>query len=76
MAKQTSAPEPESLLEYVIGEIEKRKGQWPAVAEASGVDYKTMVKIVRREVANPGVLHIEKLAKHFRANPIASTRAA
>jgi transcriptional regulator with XRE-family HTH domain len=56
----------ESLHEYVIRQLNDNKGRWPAIAESSGVARSTIAKIARREVENPGVLHVEKLAKYFR----------
>lgn len=56
----------ESIYEYVMSELQAAKGQWPAVADGSGVSARTIEKIARKEIADPGVSHIEKLAKYFR----------
>jgi hypothetical protein len=56
----------DSLFEYVLGMLEASKGKWSAVAEGSGVSYRTLEKIARREIKNPGISHVEKLAKYFR----------
>ncbi len=61
--------ENESLHEFVIRGLQERKGQWRKVAEGSGVPYKTLEKVARREVADPGVSICEKLAAFFRDNP-------
>ncbi len=58
--------EPESLHEYVIRQLNENKGRWTTIADDSGVAKSTLKKIARREVENPGVLHIEKLAGYFR----------
>jgi transcriptional regulator with XRE-family HTH domain len=47
-------------------QLEASKGQWPTVAEGSGVSRRTLEKIARGEIADPGVSHIEKLACYFR----------
>lgn len=51
---------------YVLLELERTKGTWPEVAKASGVSKRTIEKIARGEIADPGVSHIQKLANHFR----------
>lgn len=55
------------IFEYVLAGLERTKGRWPAVAEASGVPYKTLTKIAQREIIDPGVSHVQKLADYFRA---------
>lgn len=56
----------ESLHEFVISRLDKAKGKWPSIATAAGVSRRTLEKIARREIADPGVSHIEKLARYFR----------
>ena len=56
----------QSLYEYVIGRLEASRGMWPEVARQTGVSKRTIEKIARREIADPGVSHIEKLAAYFR----------
>jgi hypothetical protein len=55
----------ESIYQFVLGELEKAKGRWPEVARDTDMSLSTLKKIARREVENPGVLHIEKLAGYF-----------
>lgn len=57
----------DSIYQYVLTELERAKGSWPAVAKATGMSKRTIEKIARQEVADPGVSLIEKLASHFRA---------
>lgn len=52
--------------EFVIERLEESKGEWQSVADGSGVSRRTLEKIARREIADPGVSHIEKLAAFFR----------
>lgn len=54
------------IYEYVLRELEAAKGSWTQVAEGSGVPKRTVEKIARKEIADPGVSHIEKLADYFR----------
>lgn len=55
-----------SIHAYVVDELQKAKGTWPQVAEATGIALSTIKKIARKEVADPGVSLIERLASHFR----------
>lgn len=64
------------IFEYVLTGLERTKGRWPAVAEASGVPYKTLTKIAQREIADPGVSHIQKLADYFHSCEIAQEARA
>lgn len=63
----------QSLHEYVLEQLQASRGRWPEVAEGSGVSKRTLEKIARLEIKDPGVSHIEKLAAYFRGQ---STRAA
>lgn len=56
----------ETLHQYVLKKLESTKGRWSEVAEGSGVSKRTVEKIARREIEDPGVSHIEKLARYFR----------
>lgn len=57
---------PSPLLDYVLAKLDARKGQWPQIAEASGVPYRTIEKIGKRKVYDPHVRKIEVLAAFFR----------
>lgn len=56
----------DSIFEYVLSKLQSSKGNWAAVADGSGVSYRTLEKIARGETKDPGVINIEKLAKYFR----------
>lgn len=56
----------ESMYELVLERLQEQKGSWPAIADGSGVSLRTIEKIARREIKDPGVSHIEKLASFFR----------
>jgi transcriptional regulator with XRE-family HTH domain len=55
-----------SLHDFVVAKLMAARGQWPAIAAATGVSKRTIEKIARREIKDPAVSHIEKLAAHFR----------
>jgi hypothetical protein len=65
MAQNPSAMN-DGLLNYVVGALAKRKGHWRAIGVASGVPYDTLSKIARGATPDPGVLTVERLAKHLR----------
>jgi transcriptional regulator with XRE-family HTH domain len=56
----------QTLHEFVLAELEASKGRWTEVADGAGVSKRTLEKIARREIEDPGVSHIEKLAAYFR----------
>jgi len=58
----------QSLHEFVLTELQAAKGRWSEVAVESGVSKRTLEKIARREIEDPGVSHIEKLAAYFRSS--------
>jgi hypothetical protein len=57
----------ESMHDFVVNGLQASKGTWPAIAEATGISKRTIEKIASREIEDPGVSHIEKLANYFRA---------
>jgi hypothetical protein len=59
----------DSIYDFVIGRLEAEQASWKVVAAGAGVPYSTVYKIGKRIVKDPGVSHIEKLAKFFRDNP-------
>lgn len=57
----------QSMYEFVLSQLQATKGNWPTVARESGVSFRTVEKIARRQIKDPGVSHIQKLADYFRA---------
>ena len=53
-------------LEFVLAELDRRRGHWPEIAAASGVAYHTLTKIAYGKIREPGTSKIEALAKYFR----------
>lgn len=58
----------ESMYDYVLRNLDAYRGRWPSVAEGSGVSRRTIEKIARREIADPGVSHVQGLFDWFKAN--------
>lgn len=54
------------LLDYVVERLEAARGSWPEVVKSSGVPMSTLDRIARRATRNPGVRHVEALARYFR----------
>lgn len=57
----------ESMHAYVIDELQRSKGQWTRVAADTGISKRTIEKIARQEVKDPGVSLVERLATYFRS---------
>jgi transcriptional regulator with XRE-family HTH domain len=53
-------------LSFVVEELQKRKGQWPALSRESGVSKRTFEKIAHGLTRNPRIDTVEKLAVYFR----------
>jgi hypothetical protein len=51
--------------DFVVAQLNARKGRWSDIALGSGVPKRTLEKIARREIENPGVKHIQQLADYF-----------
>lgn len=58
----------ESMYAFVMNRLQGAKGRWREVANGSGVSLRTLEKIARKEIDDPGVSHIEKLNAYFRNN--------
>lgn len=54
------------ILEYVLENLERSRGRWPRIADATGVPYHTLTKIAQRQIEDPGVKHIQVLHDYFR----------
>lgn len=54
-----------SLLDSVLSNLKKSRGNWREVAKGSGVPYDTITKIAQGQSPNPGVLTVQKLADYF-----------
>lgn len=54
-----------SILQSVIARLQACKGEWPSVADKSGVPLRTIEKIARGEIANPGINSVQRLLNYF-----------
>ena len=61
---------PESMHEFVIAQlqarIQARTTTYKEIADGCGLSVRTVEKIARREIEDPGVSLVEKLAAYFR----------
>lgn len=55
------------IYDFVLERLQSSKGAWTAVADGAGMSKRTLEKIARREIADPGVSHIQRLADYFRS---------
>lgn len=55
------------ILVYVLAQLEATRGRWPTIASESGVSYDTLTKIAQRQIEDPKVSKIQRLANYFRA---------
>lgn len=55
------------LHDYVLRKLNEAKGTWPTVAEGSGVPYDTITKIAQRQIGDPKVSKLQRLANYFKA---------
>lgn len=60
------------LLSYVLAKLEETRGQWPAIAKEADVPYDTITKIAQRQIEDPKVSKLQKLANYFRAREAAA----
>lgn len=56
----------QSLHAYVLQQLDATPLTYQEIAEGSGVPKRTVEKIARKEIEDPGVSHVEKLAGFFR----------
>jgi transcriptional regulator with XRE-family HTH domain len=48
--------------QYVVEQLQARKGTWPAIAEKSGVKRNTLAKIADGRIKDPGYSKVLKIA--------------
>lgn len=56
----------QSMHAYVVAGLQNAKGRWRLIAEATGIPKRTVEKIASGEIADPGVMSVQKLADYFR----------
>lgn len=65
MAQTVSAMET-SEYDFVMRQLQERKGSWPQIEKDTGMPYSWLSKLARGLIDDPGVKKIEKLARYFR----------
>jgi predicted transcriptional regulator len=55
-----------SELDFVLEQLQERKGSWMHIAKDTGMPYSWLSKLARGVIDDPGVKKIEKLASYFR----------
>lgn len=58
----------ESLLDYVIGQLQASKGQWAVIAKRTRISKRTIEKIAAGDTKDPRIRKVQRLADYFRAN--------
>jgi hypothetical protein len=53
-------------LDFVMRQLQERKGSWPQIEKETGLDYSWLSKLARGVIDDPGVKKIGKLAVYFR----------
>lgn len=74
MHDSAARPREIPLLDYVIAELEKRRGHYKKIAKKMSPRrwrsyYSWLTKLVQGKIADPGVRKIQALADRFRADP-------
>lgn len=57
----------DSIHGFVLQQLDVTTLTYQAIAEGSGVPKRTVEKIARREIEDPGVSHVEKLFRFFQS---------
>lgn len=56
----------DSIYRFVMSELDRTDQTYAQLARGTKVPKRTLEKIARREIKNPGVHHIERMAAYFR----------
>jgi len=54
-----------NIYDFVIAKLAEAKGHWTEVAVGSKISKRTIEKIARKEIKNPGIQHVQALADYF-----------
>lgn len=55
------------MFAYVLDQLQSSKGSLPKVAEETGINYRTLLKVASGETKDPGVSLVQTLYDYFRA---------
>jgi len=53
------------MYDFVLQQLDTTKGAWSRIAKDTGISKRTIEKIARQEVKNPGVHSIQALNDYF-----------
>lgn len=56
----------DGIFDYVMARLKDSGRTYAQIAAGSGVKKRTVAKIARGEIKDPGVSHIEAMARYFR----------
>lgn len=67
-----------STVQSLRAELQRRRGDWPALCQATGLSYSWLTKFAQGRIREPGLSKIERLREYVEARPVepAETRAA
>lgn len=57
----------EPILDYVVRRLNAARGDWPRIAEQTGVPYGTVVNIAQAKSTNPTIHSLQPLLDYFAA---------
>lgn len=60
------------IYDYVVDRLQSAAQTYQEIADGSGVSRRTIEKIARKEIVDPGVSHVQKLADYFHAQEAAA----
>jgi hypothetical protein len=53
------------LLARTLEELSRRRGHWPFICRATGLDYNWLTKLAQGRIADPGIRKIQRLHDHL-----------
>lgn len=56
----------QNLHQFVLAQLQARRGDWVCIARESGVPYNTITKIAQGAIVDPRVSKLQRLANYFR----------
>ncbi|MHB1952370.1 MAG: hypothetical protein ACYCOU_01360 [Sulfobacillus sp.] len=63
---------PQNLYDELISGLQVRKGAWRGLARDVGVSHSWLAKVYEGSIANPGVLHVQRVVDWLRTHPVAA----
>jgi predicted transcriptional regulator len=57
----------QKTLDYVLTELQNKRGKWPELATKADVSYSWLTKLAQGKIPNPGLVTVDRLAKALRS---------